>query len=76
MSETFNYNIPDTSLTQFTDNTIVNKLLNDIKITDISNTTHTTLERSNTLKNSNTIEKMTQLANFLQELERLNKSLE
>lgn len=76
MSETFNYNIPDTSLTQFTDNTIVNKLLNDIKFTDISNTTHTTLERSNTLKNSNTIEKMTQLTNFLQELERLNKSLE
>ena len=76
MSTSFNYTIPDTSNIQITNDTIVNNLLNDIKLNDISNTTHTTLDRSNALKNSQSINHLKQLSNFLEELEKLNKSLE
>ena len=79
MSTTFSYNIPDISNVpnqQFTNNTIINNLLNDIKTIDISNMTYTTLERSNKLKNSENIKNMSQLSNFLQELDTLNKNLD
>lgn len=76
MSEIFGYTIPNVSTIESTDDTIINKLLDDIKTTDISNTTYTTLEKSNTLKNSQKIKELTKLGNFLQELERLNRSLD
>jgi hypothetical protein len=72
MSATFSYTLPDMSNTQFTNDTVVNGLLTDIENTDISNTTHATLERSNTLKNSTKIESVKNLATFLQELETLH----
>ena len=76
MTSTFNYTLPDVSNIEFSDATIVNNLLNDIKTTDISNMTHTTLEKSIALKNSQTIVDLKNLADFLQKLEVLNKSLE
>jgi len=72
----FNSTLPDMSTTPLTNDYIVNKLLTDIQITDISNTTYTTLTRSNTLKNSPKIESLNNFINFLQELESLNQSLE
>jgi len=76
MSAIFNYTIPDTSNNEITNDTLVNNLLNDIKTTDISNMTYATLEKSIKLKNSKTIDNLDELADFLQELESFNKSLD
>lgn len=76
MAATFNYTIPDTSNNEITNDTLVNNLLNDIKTIDISNMTYATLEKSIKLKNSKTIDHLDELADFLQELEVLNKSLD
>tara|TARA_B100000768_G_C11111931_1_gene303654 strand:+ start:245 stop:469 length:225 start_codon:yes stop_codon:yes gene_type:complete len=72
----FNSTLPDMSTTPLTNDSIVNKLLTDIQITDVSNTTYTTVTRSNEIKLHANMQKLKNLANFLQELESLNQSLE
>jgi len=72
----FNSTLPDMSTTPLTNDSIVNKLLTDIQTTDVSNTTYTTFTRSNEIKISPKMQEVNNFANFLQELETLNKSLE
>ena len=72
----FNSTLPDMSTTPLTNDSIVNKLLTDIQITDVSNTTYTTVTRSNEIKLHANMQKLKNLPNFLQELESLNQSLE